>query len=118
MHEARSTGEVVNRRAIVSDWHRSQSGSLRQKQLPRRRVPRLLDRNFVAGIEQEACAQIKSLLRSADDDDLFGGTANGSRSGEISGEVLPESGIAGRLTASLEACGGRFAQMSRDQPSP
>ena len=91
---------------------------MRQKQLPRRRVPRLFDRNFVAGIEEEASAQIKSLLRSADDDDLFWGTANRSRSGEVCSKRLSESWIAGRLTAALEACGGRFAQMSRDEPSP
>ena len=91
---------------------------MRQKQLPRGRVPRLFDRNFVARIEQEPCAQVKSLLRSADDDDLFWGTANRSRSGEVCSECRPESRVAARLTASFEACGGRFAQMSRDQPSP
>ena len=90
---------------------------MREKQLTAAVYPGCSTATSSPGSEQQACAQVQRLLRSAGDHNLFrraGGrlvTARGRRR-------EPPEAIAGRLTGALEECGGRFAQMSGDQPPP
>jgi hypothetical protein len=40
--------------------------------IARDEIPRVLEKSGIAGIEQQACAQVDGLLRAAHDENLFG----------------------------------------------
>ena len=102
VHQPCVRRQPVNRRTAVGDGQCAQRRAVREKELPRARITRLLDRGLVAGIEQQPRAQVECLLRSVDDDHLIGIAADGPRPAEIGDDRLAECACPGGMRAVIE----------------
>jgi hypothetical protein len=73
---------------VHRNWDNFATGHLQD--LSRQNVPGFFHPHSVPWIEQCSCRYLKSLLRTAHDQDLFGFTVHGSRGSQISRDRFPE----------------------------
>ena len=63
--------ELIADEALAVDAHGTQARTTCLEDTARAHVSRIFERDFVAGLEQEAREEIQPLLGTADDDDFF-----------------------------------------------
>src|SRR5579863_1558934 len=75
---------------------RSQPCAIGGEHTPSTLISRVLEAHLVARLDQKPGRQIQSLLRSADDNDLFGHAANCPESADIAGDFRTQSFVTSR----------------------
>jgi hypothetical protein len=83
--------------AALVDGNRSRHGASRGEDRPCHGIARILDDEPVARVEQEPCAQIQTLLRAVDDDDLFRIAPQSSSAPEIRLQCFAQPSRATRI---------------------
>ena len=79
----RDAVEPLGLKALGIDRDRHRDGARRRKSVPRHLVAGILHDEAVAGIEQQARADVEALLRAVDDDDLVDLAADAARPPQI-----------------------------------
>src|SRR6516164_10554629 len=81
-------------------------------------VARIFKSHFIPRLDEQPRTEVEGLLRSADNDDLLGRTADGSQPGHVSSYFGPEALVASRTLHIIKKRGIRFPQMAHHQSAP
>ena len=90
VHDACFRGQQIHDQALVIDGYTDDLRAERAEQARRRHVPGVLDRDTVAGLEQDPGDQVDGVLGAAGDDDRVFPGRHRSRPGHPAGDCPPQ----------------------------
>ena len=105
VHDACGGRQEIHDQALVIDGYANDPRAESAEQARRRHIPGILDRDAVAGLEQDPGDQVDGMLGAAGDDDRVFSGQHRSRPGDPAGDGPPQPDPPGRV-AVLPRLGG------------
>jgi len=90
VHDARCGRQQIHDQALVIDGYAHDLRAESAEQAGRRHIPGILDRDAVAGLEQDPGDQVDGMLGAAGDDDRVFSRGHRSRPGDPAGDRPPQ----------------------------